>query len=481
MNIHALLIVALLLALPSSVLAAEPSSTEQAAAIYACPMHPEQIGALNERCAICNMFLNEPTTAQAHQGHNHPQLSPIAATAVLDTARPSLDLTSPAAASLPLASSTQFVCPMHPHVVGEEGDSCPICGMDLEPITVGTDTGQEVVVGVSGGMQQALAMRSQQIERGTLWRYIRTLGTVQYNQDAIAHIHTRVSGWVEQTNISNVGQRIKKGDLLYQLYSPELVTAQDDYLQALDYLDQQQIRGQELLRKARLRLQLLGVDERVITQVEQQRASLYRVPFYAPQTGVISQLNLRDGMYIQPGQTQVELVDLSSVWVIADVFENEQSWLEVGRFADVTASAQGVFAREGVIDYIYPELDAVTRAMQVRVKLDNADEVLRPGSLVEVELYGGPRRNLLLLPTEALIQTGRENRVVVQRGDNQFSSVAVTLGMISQGKAEVLEGLQEGDKVVTSGQFLLDSEASIQGSLRRLSGAASVEHNGHDH
>ncbi|WP_051201815.1 efflux RND transporter periplasmic adaptor subunit [Ferrimonas senticii] len=450
----------------------EPVPAATAEPLYRCPMHPDETGALNDRCSICNMFINEPVPADSdpHAAHNHPEpvASPVAAAL------------APLPSALPSATSsettTQYLCPMHPHIVGEEGDTCPICGMDLEPVTVG-GSADAIEVNVSGDMQQALAVRTAAVERGTLWRYLPTLGTVEYNQDAISHIHTRVTGWVEGTQVHNVGQRINKGELLYQLYSPELVTAQDDYLQALDYL-QQRRDGQALLRKARLRLQLLGVDESVIAQLERTKSSLYRVPFYAPQSGIVSQLNLRDGMYIQPGETQIELVDLRSVWVIADVFENEQSWLKVGNFADVTAASQGIFAREGVIDYLYPTLDPVTRAMQVRIKLDNADEVLRPGSLVDVELYGGARRNLLIVPTEALIQTGRENRVVVKRRDDSFSAVAVTLGMISQGKAEVLSGLNEGDQVVVSGQFLLDSEASIQGSLRRLSADAKPsEHN----
>ncbi|QIZ78371.1 efflux RND transporter periplasmic adaptor subunit [Ferrimonas lipolytica] len=445
---------------------------KEPAAPYRCPMHPEQTGELNDRCPICNMFINEPNPAlDVHAGHNH---QPTTASTLATLPHSLTDKSSAATA----ASVTQYICPMHPHVVGEAGDTCPICGMDLEAVQVGGTAGDEIKVNVSGQMQQALGMRTEVIEYGTLWRYLKTLGTVEYNQDAISHIHTRVTGWVEQVEVHNVGQRVKKGDLLYQLYSPELVTAQDDYLQALDYLSKRSgEQGQELLRKARLRLQLLGLDEQLVRRLERTKSSLYRVPFYAPADGVVSQLNLRDGMYIQPGDTQIELVDLATVWVIADVFENEQSWLEAGRYADVSAASQGVFSREGIIDYIYPELDPVTRAMQVRVKLDNADEVLRPGSLVEVELYGGARRDLLIVPTEALILTGRDNRVVVQRDDQSFTSVTVKLGMISQGKAEVLAGLQAGDKVVVSGQFLLDSEASIQGSLRRLSGANT----GHNH
>lgn len=246
-------------------------------------------------------------------------------------------------------------------------------------------------------------------------------------------------------------------------------------MQAIDYLKQDKNRGAGLLRKARLRLELLGVSASTINQLERTGETIYRVPYYADQDGFVSQLSVRHGMYVQPGDTLFEIVDLSSVWVIADVFENEQSWLEQGRPVEITSAAQGLFDLESTIDYIYPELDPVSRAMRVRVKLDNPGKLLKPGTLVDVKLFGGPQRDVLSIPTEALILTGRENRVVVQRADNKFASVAVKVGMIAQGKAEITEGLKAGDKVIVSGQFLLDSEASIQGSLQRLSGSNSSE------
>ncbi|MBY6019402.1 efflux RND transporter periplasmic adaptor subunit [Ferrimonas balearica] len=441
---------------------------------HACPMHPEETGIEGDRCPICNMFLTEMEEEEQvdpHAGHTM-QLDPLPSAPALEQAVSGGEAT------------IKYVCPMHPQIVSDEPGTCPICGMNLEKVEMGAAS-EEVVVGVSGGLQQALGVRTETVERGTLWRYIKTLGTVQYNEDAISHIHTRVTGWVEKLAVNSVGQQVEKGQLLYELYSPELVNAQDDYLQALDYLGQDPARGKELLRKAKLRLELLGISDKVIQRLEKTRQSLYRVPFYAPHSGVVSTMDIRDGMYIEPGKTQIELVDLSTVWVIADVFENEQSWLEVGRPADVTAAAQGLFEIEGEIDYIYPELDPVTRSLQVRVKLPNPENrpggQLRPGSLVDVELYGGPRRGLLTVPAEALILTGRENRVVVQRADNSFASVPVRLGMMSQGKAEILEGLNEGDKVVVSGQFLIDSEASIQGSLRRMSQPPADAHSGHQH
>ncbi len=449
---------------------------------YYCPMHPEETSHEKGRCPQCNMFLvkeeEEESTSVEHAGHSHTHAVTQAVTlpdksASQSKAEQVLSQPKPALLTTPQANdegNIKYVCPMHPHVISDEQGTCPICGMNLEKVTMGS-VGEEVVVGVSGGMQQALGMRSEQVSEGTLWKLVKTIGTVEYNENTIGHAHTRVSGWLETLMIHNVGQRVKKGQLLYELYSPELINAQDDYMQAKDYLMQDPERGAGLLKKARLRLELLGVSSTTIQQLENTGETIYRVPYYADQDGFISQLSVRHGMYVEPGTTLFEIVDLRSVWVIADVFENEQSWLEQGRPVEVTSSAQGLFDLESTIDYIYPELDPVSRAMRVRIKLENPGKSLKPGSLVDVKLFGGPKRGVLSIPTEALIQTGRENRVVVQRDDNSFASVAVKVGMIAQGKAEIIEGLQAGEKVIVSGQFLLDSEASIQGSLQRLSGS----------
>ncbi|MCL1051628.1 efflux RND transporter periplasmic adaptor subunit [Shewanella abyssi] len=459
----------------------ESATTDVLASVskdYYCPMHPEVTSHEAGRCPKCNMFLvkeeEEEALPDEHAGHDHTDQMDVSsepktkADKLLSQPKPML---MPAAQSSG-DSNIKYVCPMHPHVVSDVPGTCPICGMNLEKVTVGGIT-EEVVVGVSGGMQQALGMRSEQVTEGTLWKLVKTIGTVQYNENAIGHAHTRVSGWLETLMVHTVGQQVKKGQLLYELYSPELINAQDDYMQAIDYLKQDSHRGNDLLRKARLRLELLGVSSGTINHLERTGETVYRVPYYAQQDGFISQLSVRHGMYVQPGNTLFEIVDLSSVWVIADVFENEQSWLEQGRPVEVTSASQGLFDLQSTIDYIYPELDPVSRAMRVRIKLENTEKLLKPGTLVDVTLFGGPKKNVLSIPTEALILTGRENRVVVQRDDNQFASVSVKVGMIAQGKAEIIEGLNAGDKVIVSGQFLLDSEASIQGSLQRLSGSNS--------
>ncbi|WP_412502279.1 efflux RND transporter periplasmic adaptor subunit [Shewanella algae] len=454
---------------------------------YVCPMHPEVTSHEPGRCPKCNMFLVEEEEEEpgSHAGHVQTIETQVTKTKATenqanDHSLHAMQQTKPALeikpAPLDQGKNIKYVCPMHSHIISDVPGNCPICGMNLEKVEMGSHS-ETVEIDVSGQMQQALALKMAKVERDTLWKFVKTVGQIDYDESQISHIHARVNGWIEKLKVESVGDRVEKGQLLYEIYSPDLVNAQDDYLLAQDTLKRSgnSANYQELLRKAGLRLELLGMNQEQIKQLAKTGKTQYRVPFYARESGIVKQLAVRDGMYIQPQTEVMSLVDLSKVWVIADVFENEQSWLEVGQAAEVNIPAMGLKGIEGKIDYIYPELDPITRSLRVRVVLNNDQAMeLRPKTLAKVSLYGGPKRDTLVIPQEALIQTGKENRVIVKQDDASFSARKVTVGMLSQGKAEILEGLHEGENVVISGQFLLDSEASLKGSLMRLS-------SGHQH
>ncbi|PTA48806.1 efflux transporter periplasmic adaptor subunit [Shewanella morhuae] len=451
---------------------------------YTCPMHPEVISHEPGRCPQCNMFLVEqqavasPTDKHSehqnaeHQNAEHrPTLATKSSSLVFDTPAPKADSLVKAADNV---ITIKYVCPMHAHIISDVPGTCPICGMNLEKVETGGNT-QEININVSGSMQQALALKVAKVERDTLWKFVETVGQVDYDESQITHIHARVTGWIEKLMIKSVGDTIKKDQLLYEIYSPDLINAQNDYLLAMDTA---KTNGQErykgLVRDAGLRLSFLGFNDKQIKQLTESKQTQYRVPFYARQEGIVKALDVRDGMYIQPSTEVMSVVDLSKVWVIADVFENEQSWIAKGQKAEIAVPAMNINGIEGTIDYIYPELDPVTRSLRVRVVLNNTKVDLRPKTLAKVSLFGGPHENVLVVPQEALIQTGKENRVIVKQADDSFTAKQVTVGMMSQGKAEIISGLHEGERVVISGQFLLDSEASLKGSLMRLS-------SGHQH
>ncbi|EKE73695.1 efflux RND transporter periplasmic adaptor subunit [Gallaecimonas xiamenensis] len=373
------------------------------------------------------------------------------------------------ASPLPAAEqpqATKYVCPMHPHVVRNEPGTCPICGMTLEPLSLDEDQGASVAI--PSQMQQNLAIRVAKVERGTLWRYIETAGEVTYDQTKVRHIHPRASGWVEELGVKVEGEPVKKGQLLYRLYSPELVAAQDDFLQVVQsYGQRPDERGKRLLAKARTRLKLLGLADSTINQIEKRRESFYRVPYYAEADGTVSQLTVRDGMYVKPEQEMLAVVDLSSVWVLADVFTDQHSWVSPGISADIKVPALGITQLEGKLDYLYPELDGASRALKARFVLPNPGITLKPNMLVDMAIYGGPERNRLLIPEEALILTGNDNKVIVRNGED-FSVRSVHYDKISHGQVAILDGLKEGEEVVISGQFLIDAEASLKSAIYRL-------------
>ena len=375
--------------------------------------------------------------AQDHSGHAHA--SPVAA-----------------AQSVLAEATPLYVCPMHPHIQQGEPGNCPICGMDL----VLQRQQKTAQVQVNGAMQQALAIRTEAAAPRTLWRFIDTFAQVQYPEDAIHHSHIRAEGWIEQLYVRSLGQRVKAGDKLFSYYAPDLLVAQDDYLQALSVSTQNGERSSSLLTRAETRLRLLGLTDKDINQLKQSRQSQYHITVYAHQDGVVTMLNIRDGMYIKPGDTLMELTSLNRVWLLADVPEAQQSWLFDGMSAEVDIPSQQVSAIETVVDYIYPALDAQSRSSKVRLTLDNSKQLLKPNMLLPVRLYGGPLKDVLAIPRDAVLLTGNSSRVVVQDGDS-FSVRQIKTGSSAQGYVQVLSGLHEGEQVVVSGQFLLDAEASL--------------------
>ncbi|MGQ4276603.1 efflux RND transporter periplasmic adaptor subunit [Pseudidiomarina sp. E22-M8] len=380
---------------------------------------------------------------------------------------------TPAERQLNGAAAIEYVCPMHSHIVRDEPGTCPICGMDLEP----QQPVEEILVQVSGQMQQNLGITTATVAPTTLWRYLPTLATVQWNDNARWHLHSRASGWLEELFVRSEGTQVQVGDPLYSIYSRELVVAQQDFLQTLDTINglsaQQR---QRLIRDGRLRLELLGLTAEQVKSIEQSGEILYRVPVYAKHAGVVTALSVAEGMYVEPGVELMTVTGADSVWLIADVPERYAGWMRPQAPVDVTLPAAGLNAYETEIDYIYPALDPVAKTQRVRIKLpQNIDAgSLHVGMQAQVELYGGAKRDVLAVPISALIMTGTTNRVIVQTDDQTFEQRDVHVGLIVDDEAEIMHGLTAGERVVTSGQFLLDSEASLKGS--RLKGSSGGGH-----
>lgn len=364
----------------------------------------------------------------------------------------------------------KYVCPMHPQIVRDEPGNCPICGMNLVKKQIDAGKGKRPAVSVSGEIIQSMGVRTTRVERGTLWKFIRTVGRVEYDETRLAHVHPRASGWIEQLSVRAEGDRIVKGQVLGELYSPDILSAQVDFLVALRQYGSQ---SKEKVDKARNLLRLLDVPETVIKSIEREGETRNTVPVIAPMPGVVTDLGIRDGMYVSPQSIMVTIADLERVWVMVDVFERQLDWLKPGLSAEIRVPALPGKVLEGELDYIYPELDPKTRTLRVRLSFPNPDALLRPNMFAEVVIYGGPKHDTLSIPRDALIVTGERETVVKALGEGRFQPVDVVTGMQRGGKVEILSGLDEGEEIVISGQFLIDSESSLQASFLRMSEVSS--------
>ena len=314
-----------------------------------------------------------------------------------------------------------------------------------------------------------LGVRTAPVERSDLSRRIETVGYVDYDERALSHVHLRATGWAENLKVRTLGERVRKGDLLLEVYAPDLVNAQKEYLQALGGI------LESLKTAARDRLLALGVQESQIQQVEKERRVPQLTAVYARQDGIVSALNIREGMYVQPEMELMTLADVSTVWVKVEAFEQQAGWLAVGQKAEVRLPHAPGEKWEGTVEYIYPDVDVKTRAVRARLRFPNPGERLKFNMFADVTIHAAPRAKVLNIPRAALIHTGVEQRVIVELGNGRFEARPVETGIESGDRVEIRAGLKEGERVVTSAQFLLDSESSVRASLQRLTKPAKPE------
>jgi len=353
-----------------------------------------------------------------------------------------------------------WVAPMDPNYRRDKPGKSPM-GMDLVPVYANA-AGDGNSVSIKPAMLQSLGVRTALVKRGKLWRLINTVGYVAFDERKLSHLHLRTEGWIEKLNVKSDGERVKKGDVLLELYSRELVNAQEEYVQALrgsnDYLE----------RASRERLEALGMSSAQIKQVKRNKRAYQKVRILASQDGVVDSLNVREGMYVKPDTEVLTLADLSSIWLLVDIFERQADWVAAGQPAEVSLGYLPGRLWEGEVEFVYPTIDPMTRTLQARLRFDNLDEALKPDMYADVRIYASPKDAVLSIPREALIKTGNSERVIVALGEGKFRPQEVNAGIESGDFVEVISGLEEGDQVVTSGQFLIDSEASLRASFGRM-------------
>ena len=360
-----------------------------------------------------------------------------------------------------------WVAPMDANYRRDKAGKSPM-GMDLIPFYAGADEDGSTVT-ISPTVIQNLGVRTAKAELTRLWRGIDTVGYVDYDESKVSHIHLRTEGWIEKLAVQSEGERVKKGDFLFDVYSPKLVNAQEELVTALSS------GNKGLIRASRERLSALGISASQIKKLQQDKKVKQRISIYAPQDGVVSSLPVREGMFVKPSQRVMTLGDLSSVWLLAEVFERQSQWVKEGQTAEVSLSYIPGKTWQGKVEYIYPSLDPKTRTLKVRLRFENPGELLKPNMYANVKIYGGAKENTIVIPLEGLIRTGRAERVIIALGKGRFEAREVRAGIESGNYVEIIEGVDVGDKIVTSGQFLIDSEASMRASLTRMSESADDE------
>jgi Cu(I)/Ag(I) efflux system membrane fusion protein len=354
--------------------------------------------------------------------------------------------------------------PMFPQQKFDKPGKSPFMDMQLVPVYA-EDKAAQAGVTVSSRAQQNLGMRTAPAEVTEIRQELPAVGAVQSDERRIARAEVRVTGWIEKLRVRAVNDPVRAGQVLADLYSPDLVSAQEEYLLARR-MAQANAADEPLARAGRRRLESLGYPEGEIGRLEQSGVASRTMPILAPMSGILSELGVREGAMVQPGIAAFTLTDLSSVWIVVEVPEAQAAMLRIGLRAETRVQTQPGRIFEGRLDFVYPELNAQTRTVKARITLANPGMALRPGMFVEVVLVSAARK-ALTIPTEAVIQTGTRSVAIVMDGE-RFRAASVKTGVERDGRTEILGGLNQGERVVASGQFLIDSEASLKGTLDRL-------------
>jgi Cu(I)/Ag(I) efflux system membrane fusion protein len=339
--------------------------------------------------------------------------------------------------------------------------------MDLVPVYA-TDASRANdkagTVIINPAVENNLGVKTEQVKQEKLSPRIETVGYIAFDESRLWQTNVRVSGWVEKLYINAVGERVNKGDVLFKLYSPELVKAQEELLNAY------RTGRKTLVTGATERLLTLGVDRAQINQVVKTGKASQTIDIKAFGSGIVAKLDIREGGYLSPAQPVISAGPIDEVWVDAEVFERQAQWIHAGSEAVMTLDALSGKEWRGAVDYVYPILDPATRTLRVRLKFTNSDYQLKPNMFANIALQPTSQESVLTIPRSSIIRSGGMTRVVLSEGDGKYRSVRVDIGREANDRVEVLAGLTSAERVVTSAQFMLDSESSQSADLARING-----------
>jgi Cu(I)/Ag(I) efflux system membrane fusion protein/cobalt-zinc-cadmium efflux system membrane fusion protein len=414
-------------------------------------MHPEVVEKESGDCPICHMRLVPLSTEeQPRESTNVETKSPLL-----------------------------WTCPMHPEVVEREPGTCPICHMKLVKMSPQEGVGVEgEVLKIDPAIVQQIGVRTEGVRVGELRSVIRTVGILDYNEKNIVLVNTKFDGWIEKVHVNYIGEKVRKGQRLFEIYSPELVSTQEEYLTALRYLEKMKETGSgEAIEQARALKEATGkrfaywdVTEGQIQRLETTGETQRTVTVVSPSTGVVVEKMdaALEGMYVKAGLNLYKIADLSTVWVHADIYESELHRVRPGLRAEVTVPFLPGTTFSGEVLFLQPFLTEKTRTVKACIEIENRDKRLEPGMYAEVKIKPVASGRAVLVPEDAVIRTGERDLVFLDLGEGRFLPREVELGMKGEGVYAVKRGLVGDEKVVVSAQFLLDSESRLQEFIRKL-------------
>ena len=405
-----------------------------------------------------------------------------------------------------------YTCGMHPDIVETEPGDCPICGMKLNPIKGGSkssakssgekkiiywrapmnpnevydkpgksqmgmdlvpvyedEEGASGVVTVDGSTQQSMNVKMEFVKSRELSSVVYTNGTLETDERKEFALTTKINGWVEKLYVNYVGQKVSKGQKLVEIYSPELVAAQQEVITALDYESSLGNTESNMLKNAIRKLELFDIPKSEIDRLIKNKKIKKYMTLYAPFSGTVLKKNVLEGEMIKAGKEILKLSDLSNLWLKADIYESEMNKVKLGSKVEVRFSYQPTKIYDGKVSFIYPTVNPISRTISVRIDVNNKSNELKPSMFANVIIKGERISDSPTIPETAVIRSGKENRVILSLGDGKFKPVDVKLGLYSEGYYQVLAGVKEGDAIVTSGQFLIDSESSLRSAVKLFS------------
>lgn len=379
------------------------------------------------------------------------------------------------------AEAVQYTCSMHPFIIRDAPGSCPICGMALTPVKPGAGGADEEGIRIDPITLQNMGVRTEKAVMRTLQRTVRTNGLVAVADDRQYAVTTKIEGWVDRLHVNQIGQPVKKGQPLLEIYSPDLVATQQEYLLAAanrrrlaDSPYPEIVAGADrMLEASRTRLRFWDIGEEQLRTLERTGQVRKTLMLTSDHAGIVTEKKVLTGARVMAGEEVLRIADLSTVWINADLYEYEIPWVKVGQPVLVELPLAGGKTIDGRIAYIYPVLESESRTIKARIEVANPGLELKPAMYAQVNITTGSSGEGLVVPANAVLNSGKGQTVFVAQGEGRFIPRRVTTGLRDdEGFVQILSGLSESEAVVVSAQFMLDSESRLREALDKMTSPA---------